>query len=93
MIKSFGSEETERIWRREVSRKIPKEIQQRTLRKLFMLDKAHSLNDLRIPPANHLERLKGDRQDQYSIRVNDQWRLCFEWNEGNAENVRLEDYH
>ncbi len=93
MIKSFESTETERIWKGNVSRKFPGDIQQRVLRKLFMLDKAQSLDDLMIPPANRLEHLKGDRKDQYSIRVNDQWRLCFLWKDGNAENVQLVDYH
>ncbi|HXU93394.1 MAG TPA: type II toxin-antitoxin system RelE/ParE family toxin [Gallionella sp.] len=75
MIVGFASKETEKIWRGEVSRKLPREIQQVALRKLFMMDKAQALNDLKMPPANRLEALKDDRKGQHSIRINDQWRI------------------
>jgi proteic killer suppression protein len=93
MISSFRSKETEKVWNLEVSRKYPEDIQRSALRKLVMLDKSKDIGDLRIPPANRLEKLKGDREGQYSIRVNDQWRICFEWKEGNAFNVEIVDYH
>ena len=93
MIIGFASLETEKIWRAEVSRKFPREIQQVALRKLFMLDKAHVLNDLKIPPANRLEALKGDRKGQHSIRINDQWRICFAWTKNGPDNVEIVDYH
>jgi proteic killer suppression protein len=72
---------------------LPSEIQQVALRKLRMLNRAETLQDLRVPPANRLERLSGDREGQYSIRVNDRWRVCFEWEEGEALNVEIVDYH
>ena len=93
MIVSFASRETEKIWRGEVSRRLPREIQQVALRKLFMLDRAQLLDDLRIPPANRLEALKDDRRKQHSIRINDQWRICFVWTEAGPENVEIVDYH
>jgi proteic killer suppression protein len=93
MIKSFQGRETERIWQGEVSRRLPRDIQQVARRKLRMLNNAHVLDDLRIPPANHLERLKGDRAGQYSIRINRQWRICFGWRNGDAYNVEIVDYH
>ncbi len=93
MIRSFKCKETERIFSRQRSRKLPPEIQQVALRKLRMLNRAMTLNDLRVPPANHLEKLKGDREYQYSIRINIQWRICFEWLEGDAYNVEIVDYH
>jgi proteic killer suppression protein len=93
MIRSFKCKETELIFSRQRSRKLPPEIQQVALRKLRMLNRAMTLNDLRIPPANHLEKLKGDREYQYSIRINNQWRICFEWLEGDAYNVEIVDYH
>jgi len=77
VIKSFKDSETEKIFHRQWSRKLPGEIQQVALRKLRMLSNAATLNDLRIPPANHLEKLGGSREEQYSIRINDQWRICF----------------
>ena len=89
----FTSKETEKVWQGEVSRKLPLEIQQVALRKLFMLDKASSLNDLRIPPANRLEALKDDRKGQYSIRINDQWRICFIWTDRGPRAVEIVDYH
>jgi len=93
VIRSFKSKETERVFNRERSRKLPSDIQQVVLRKLRMLNRAVNLQDLRVPPANRLEKLSGGRAGQYSIRVNDQWRICFEWKEGNADNVEIVDYH
>jgi proteic killer suppression protein len=93
MIHDFADKETEKIWRQQMSRRLPGEIQQTALRKLFMLDKAQSLDDLRIPPANRLEALKGDRKGQHSIRINDQWRICFIWTRRGAEAVEIVDYH
>lgn len=93
MIKSFKNKETEKIWHGLVSRKLPRDIQQVALRKLFMLDKATTLDDLRIPPANRLEVLHGDRKGQHSLRVNDQWRICFVWTETGPDHVEIVDYH
>jgi proteic killer suppression protein len=93
MIKSFKSEEAEKIFNHEYSLKLPPNIQRTALRKLLMIHAAISINDLRIPPANHLEKLKGARRDLYSIRVNDQWRICFVWLSGNAYEVEVVDYH
>jgi toxin HigB-1 len=93
VIRSFKSKETEKIFNRERSPKLPSDIQQVALRKLRMLNRAVTLQDLRVPPANRLEKLSGDRAGQYSIRINDQWRICFAWKEGNADNVEIVDYH
>lgn len=93
MIKSFRDVETERIYIRERSRRLPLGIQQVALRKLRMINNAVTLNDLRLPPANRLEKLLGARADQYSIRINDQWRICFEWRDGDAYQVEITDYH
>ena len=93
MIKTFNSKETEKIFTRHRSRKLPQNIQQMAYRKLRMLNNAIDLNDLRIPPANRLEKLKGDREGQYSIRINEQWRICFDWVDGDALNVEIVDYH
>jgi toxin HigB-1 len=93
MIKSFKSKETARIFTRLRSTRLPQGIQQVSYRKLRMLNNAVTLNDLRIPPANRLEKLGGDRAGQYSIRINDQWRICFEWIDGDAYNVEILDYH
>ena len=93
VIKSFRDEETHKIYLRQRARKFPPDIQQTALRKLRMLNNAQDLNDLRVPPANRLERLTGNRKGQYSIRINDQWRVCFEWTEGNSHNVEIVDYH
>jgi toxin HigB-1 len=93
MIKSFSDPETERIFALQVSRKLPRDIQQVALRKLRMLNNALTLNDLRIPPANRLEKLTGERSGQHSIRINDQWRICFEWREGHVYDVGIVDYH
>ena len=93
MIIGFAFKETEKIWRGEVSRKLPRDIQQIALRKLFMLDKAQTLNDLKIPPSNRLEALKDDRKGQHSIRINDQWRICFVWTKNGPNAVEIVDYH
>lgn len=93
MIRSFKSREAEKIFNRQRSRKLPQDIQQVALRKLRMLNRAMTLQDLRVPPANRLEKLSGDRAGQYSIRINDQWRICFEWQDGDAHNVEIVDYH
>ena len=93
MIKSFQGKETEKIWAGQRSRRLPQAIQQLARRKLRMLNNARTLDDLRIPPANRLERLKGDRAGQYSIRINDQWRICFLWKQGDVLDVEIVDYH
>lgn len=93
MIKSFKSKETEKIWKGESSTKLPTDIQRKARMKLRMIHNSNSINDLRIPPSNHLEALRGDRKGQYSIRINSQWRICFEWNEGYVANVEIVDYH
>ena len=93
MIKSFKDGETEKIFQRQISLKLPRDIQQTALRKLRMLNNSHQLNDLRVPPANRLEKLTVDRAGQYSIRVNDQWRICFEWQGGDCYEVEITDYH
>ncbi|MHB8495085.1 MAG: type II toxin-antitoxin system RelE/ParE family toxin [Casimicrobiaceae bacterium] len=93
MIRSFADMETERIWRGDVSRRLPNQIQALTRRKLRMLNAAQRLDDLRIPPANRLERLKGKRSGQHSIRINDQWRICFGWRDGQCTEVEIVDYH
>mgnify|MGYP003395342693 CR=1 FL=1 len=93
MIKSFGRKETEKIFKREYSLKLPSLIQRTTMRKLWMIDAANSINDLRIPPANCLEKLKGKKKDQYSIRVNAQWRICFKWQQRDAHEIEIIDYH
>lgn len=93
MIISFADKETEKIYHQEYSRKFPPDIQRIALRKLIMIDNAVSLNDLRIPPANRLERLKGDRQGQYSIRINDKFRICFTVLNNNYYDVEITDYH
>lgn len=93
MIRSFIDREAEKIWVGTPSRKLPSTIQQVARRKLRMLNAAAVLDDLRIPPANRLEALKGGRKGQYSIRINDQWRICFRWREGDAHDVEIVDYH
>jgi proteic killer suppression protein len=93
MIIAFHDSETEKVWRGEFSRRLPNQIQATARRKLRMLNNARALDDLRIPPANRLERLAGDRDGQWSIRINDQWRVCFAWADGNAEQVEICDYH
>jgi proteic killer suppression protein len=93
VIKSFADAETARIWSGRRSRRLPFEIQAVALRKLRMLNQARVLTDLRVPPANRLEALKGERRGQYSIRINRQWRICFRWREGAAQDVEIVDYH
>lgn len=93
MIKSVRDKETEKILSRIPSRRLPMDTQQIAYRKLRMLNNAASLTDLRLPPGNRLERLKGERDGQHSIRINDQWRVCFEWRDGNAHGVEIVDYH
>ena len=93
MIKSFRGKETQKIWQGQHSRRLPTNIQQVARRKLRMLNNARALNDLRIPPANRLEALHGQRVGQHSIRINDQWRICFVWDQGVALDVEIVDYH
>ncbi|NOX60803.1 MAG: type II toxin-antitoxin system RelE/ParE family toxin [Chloroflexi bacterium] len=93
MIRSFRDKEAERIFRRQRSRKLPDDIQRVALRKLRMLHRSQTLQDLRSPPANRLEKLSGDRAGQYSIRINNQWRICFVWRDGDAYEVEIVDYH
>jgi proteic killer suppression protein len=93
MIESFSCEETESIFRGRRSRRLPPEIQQPARRKLVYLNEASDLADLRSPPGNRLEALKGTLAGQYSIRINQQWRICFRWHEGSAHDVRIIDYH
>ena len=93
MIRSFADKETERIWNGDLSRRIPNQIQALARRKLRMLNAAQRLDDLRIPPANRLEPLRGKRAGQHSIRINDQWRICFVWREGQCDGVEIVDYH
>ncbi len=93
MIGSFADKATERIWNQQYVKTIDRTLQRVALRKLEILHAAHDVEDLRIPPGNRLEQLKGDRRGQHSIRVNDQWRICFTWTEGGAEDVELVDDH
>ena len=93
MIKSFRDAETEKVFDRRFSRRLPGDIQSVALRKLRMLANAVDLADLRSPPANRLEKLSGDRQGQHSVRINDQWRICFVWRDGDAYDVEICDYH
>lgn len=93
MIQSFADAETEVIWSGRRSRRLPFEMQAVALRKLRLLNQARSMSDLRVPPGNRLEALKGERAGQYSIRVNDQWRICFVWSEGGPSDVQITDYH
>jgi proteic killer suppression protein len=93
VIKSFKCKETEKIFNLESSKRIPSGIQQIALRKLRMLHRSTNIADLRIPPANRLEKLSGNRTGQWSIRVNNQWRICFEWHDGHAFKVEIVDYH
>ena len=92
MIRSFRCKETERLFQRESARRF-KAIESVARRKLEMLEAAHRLDDLRVPPGNRLEALRGDRAGQHSIRINDQWRVCFVWRDGGAEDVEIVDYH
>jgi proteic killer suppression protein len=93
MIQTFGDKETERLFQREPVKKFAATLQRPALRKLLLLDAAESLDDLRVPPGNRLEKLRGERQGQYSIRINDQWRMCFRWETGDAYEVEIADYH
>jgi proteic killer suppression protein len=93
MIESFASAETEKIFQGQVSKKFPGDIQRTARRKLLYLDDAEDLRDLLAPPGNRLEKLKGDRSGQYSIRINDQWRICFKWSGNKAKDVEIVDYH
>lgn len=93
MIESFADKETEKIFNRELSRKRPPELQSTAKRKLDMLNAADRLEDLRVPPGNHLEKLHGDREGQHSIKINDQWRICFYWIDSKAYGVEFTDYH
>lgn len=93
MIESFASRETERIFNGQVSKKLPRDIQRTARRKLLYLQDATDLRDLLAPPGNRLEKLRGDREGQYSIRINDQWRICFRWQEDRALDVEIVDYH
>ena len=93
MIKTFRDKETEKIFNRLLSRKLPQNIQHLTRRKLVILDATTELNSLRVPPGNRLEALKDDRKGQHSIRINDQWRICFKWKTGDVYDVEITDYH
>jgi len=93
MIESFKCKETERLFHRQASRKLAQSIQKTSMRKLWMLDAATELNELRVPPNNQLEALKSKRKGQYNIRINQQWRICFKWCAGHAYNVEIVDYH
>jgi proteic killer suppression protein len=93
MIKSFGNKETEKIWEGEKVKKLPLQIQEISRRKLRMINNAVDIKDLKIPPANRLEKLSGDLKTHYNIRINDQWRIIFKWNSGNASEVEIIDYH
>lgn len=93
MIRSFKDRETERIWQGRASRRFPRDIQDRALRKLRQLDAARTLDDLGNPPGNRLEMLSGNRSGQMSVRINNQWRICFVWADGDANDVEIVDYH
>ena len=93
MIKSFADRETEKVFNREHSRKLPRDIQPRALMRLIQIDAAIRIEDLRLPPSNHLESLKHDRKGQWSIRINDQWRVCFRFEASDAFDVEIADYH
>lgn len=93
MLMSFHDDETRKGWEGEFSRSLPNQIQAVARRKLRMINNVRRLNDLRIPPQNRLEKLSGNREGQWSVRINDQWRVCFVWREGNAERIEICDYH
>lgn len=93
MIKSFKNKETEQVFNREMSKRYSPDIQRIAFRKLRMLNRSLNLHDLKVPPVIHLEALKGDRKGQYSIRINDKWRICFNWKETDAFEVEIVDYH
>ena len=93
VIQSFGDADTQRVWRRERVRRFGSDLQRMANRKLLIIDAAETLNDLQVPPGNRLERLRGERVGQYSIRINDQWRICFTWSAAGPANVEIIDYH
>ncbi|MDE0120309.1 MAG: type II toxin-antitoxin system RelE/ParE family toxin [bacterium] len=93
MIRSYRNRDTQAVAERRRVRKLPEDIQRRAQRKLMILNNAMNLEDLRIPPGNRLKALSGDRAGQHSIRINDQWRICFLWSDGNAYQVEIVDYH
>ena len=93
MLRSFGDKDTERVWRRERSRNLDQPTQRAAHRKLLIMDAADTLDDLRVPPGNRLEKLRGDRRGQHSIRINQQWRICFRWTAAGPEDVEIVDYH
>ncbi|MDO8752285.1 MAG: type II toxin-antitoxin system RelE/ParE family toxin [Anaerolineales bacterium] len=93
MIKTFANKETEKLFLRESSRTLPTDIQRKARFKLEILDAAEQIDDLKVPPGNRLEKLSGDRQGQHSIRINNQWRICFVWKAGDVYNVEIVDYH
>lgn len=93
MIRSFADKETENVFHRRFSRRLPHDVQRVALRKLVMLDAATDLRDLRVPPGNRLEALTGGRRGQHSVRINQQWRVCFRWVDGHADGVEIVDYH
>jgi toxin HigB-1 len=93
MIQSFADRDTELVWQGIRSRRLPEDVQRVGLRKLLYLNRARVITDLREPPGNRLEQLKGSRKGQWSIRINDQWRICFEWRDGDATHVEIVDYH
>lgn len=93
VLRSFADKETERVWRRERSRRFDPTTQRAALRKLVILDAAETLDDARVPPGNRLEKLRGNRTGQYSVRVNQQWRICFRWTTAGPEDLEIVDYH
>ena len=93
MIKSFASKETEKLFNRQVSTQLPQDIHRIARKKLEILHAAESIQDMRVPPSNRLEKLSGDRENQHSIRVNDRWRICFQWQGQDAHDVEIVDYH
>lgn len=93
MLQSFADRDTERVWQRRQVRKLDRDLQRVALRKLLILDAADALDDLRVPPGNRLEKLRGDRRNSHSIRINQQWRICFRWTSAGPEDVEIVDYH
>ena len=93
MLQSFGDKDTERVWQRQRSKRLDPTTQRAALRKLLILDAADRIADLRVSPGNRLEKLKGDRANTYSIRINDQWRICFRWTTAGPDDVEIVDYH
>jgi proteic killer suppression protein len=93
MIRSFADRDAEDVWQRIPVRRWSVDLQRAAYRKLLIIDAAESLDDLRVPPGNRMEKLLGDRRGQYSIRINDRWRICFDWRNGNADKVEITDYH